>query len=363
VVAQVPELWSAYRDAAGGLSAATLAAEAAPSLDESAVDEMLARSDALTGRLIEHLGADAAAEREMAALQLQAAAAVDIDRANALAAIDAGEAPEAVLADEHQDVIDRILSTPTESGIAAVLHAGEGGFFATASGPGTLNEAVSAAVDAIANDAERAAGTTVKGLTGAMINELTKGLGDGVEKVFEQLRDGVSWLKYKAVLLVLKAVQKLLAVFGAKTASASKKVEEWIAELTESRVIHLLQRLYKVDQLKQRYKARIEGAPGGVSEDRDSAARNELRTLQAKWHMRTDVIDAIGGIAAYARKWILGLSPPAGLIAYTTGFALATGYVVFAGGDYLDWREDGGILDLVEGVGAIVDRATGTGAG
>ena len=42
-------------------------------------------------------------------------------------------------------------------------------------------------------------------------------------------------------------------------------------------------------------------------------------------------------------------------------FTFAGGYVVFAGGDYLDWREDGGLLDLVDGVGAAVDRAVATG--
>jgi hypothetical protein len=40
-------------------------------------------------------------------------------------------------------------------------------------------------------------------------------------------------------------------------------------------------------------------------------------------------------------------------------FATATGYVVFAGGDYLDWKENDGLLDMVEGVGSVVDRAAG----
>jgi hypothetical protein len=331
-------------------------------LDKATVDEMLVRSDALGAALVEHLGASAAEEREMAALQLQAAAAVDIDRANALAAIADGEPPEAALSSDRWDSIDRILSTSTELGIVAVLETNGNGFLATAGEPGTLKDAVNAAVDSIADDAEKAAATTVKGLTGIPSADIIKGLNDGVDKVFEDLGDKVKWLKRKAVELVLKAVKKLLAVFGTSTEAARKKVEDWIGDLDEDKVEGLLQRLYGIDQRKEHYGSQIDGVSGGVPEQRDKAARDELAILQAKWHKRTEMIDTIGGIAPYARQWIWGLAPPWGGLAYCTAFALATGYVVFAGGDYLDWREDDGILDVVEGTGGIVDRAVAANA-
>ena len=283
---------------------------------------MLARSDTLAASLAGHLSADAVEEREMAALQLQAAAAVDLDRANALAAIDDREDPEAALSSERWEAIDKILSTPTEQGISAVLDGGDG-FQATVAEAGTLKDAVNTAVDKIAGDAKTAASTTVKGLTGIPSADLIKGLGDGVEKVFKQLGEKVNWLKRKALAFVLKAIQKLLAVFGTNTEAIRKKIEDWVGDLDEDKVSGLLQRLYGVDTLKEGYGSRIDGVSGGVPADRDKAARDELTALQAKWHTRTEIIGTIGGIAPYAFKWVSGLAPPLGLLAYTTAFALA----------------------------------------
>lgn len=355
---QVPEAWASYRDWPG--AQATLSDDSeTPSFDEREVDEMLARSDALASSIRGHLEADEPEERELAALQLQAAAAVDIERANALAAADEGLAPEAVLADESFSILDRILSTPTENGISAVLANDDddgGGLLATATEPGTFKQAVNEAIDKIADDAGRAATTTASGLIGMAAGELMAGLNTSVEGAFDAVVDKVSWLKKKAVTLVLKAVQKLLAVFGTKTEGLRAEVQKWIDDLEKGVIKALLARLYQIEALKQRFGSRIDGAT--VPENREQTARDELAKLQAKWHLRTEVINTMGHIASYARLWIVALAPPYGAIAYGAGFGLATGYVVFAGGDYLDWHE-GGLLDMVKGVGAIVDGAVG----
>ena len=361
-MSQVPEAWVSYRDWAGGLQATLSDDQATPQLGEREVDEMLARSDALAVSIRAHLDADEPEERELAALQLQAAAAVDIDRANALAAADDGLAPSALLADDSWNLVDRILSTPTEEGISALLAAGSGGFefFATAAEALTLKDTVYDAVNKIAGDAERAAEATAGGLFGMATDELVRGLTTGVDAAFEAVSHKVNWLKRKAVTLVLKAVQKLLAVFGTRTDGLRAEVEKWTDDLEKGVVKALLERLYRIDELKLRFGSRIDGAGGGISADRERTARDELATLQAKWHLRAEVIYTIGKIVPYAKVWIIALSPPFGAVAYGAGFGLATGYVVFAGGDYLDWREGGGLLDMVEGVGAIVARAVGS---
>lgn len=345
------QAWFSYRDAAGGLDPATPSRGA---LDEEAVDELLTRSDALGAALVEHLGADGAEERELAALQLAAAAAVDLDRANALAAIDDGPQVRGAPAPGRWEEIDRILGTPTEDGILAVV-VSRGGPPAAATG--SLKDAVGATLEKIAEDAGKAAGTTVVGLTGIPSADVLKALNSGVEKTFAVLGEKLEWLKRKAVALVLKAVRKLLAVFGTRTEAMRAKIEEWVEELDRDKVAGLMSKLYSVDALKQRYGSRLDSASPAVSAQRDGAARQELALLQAKWHKRTQVIDAVGGVAPVARSWIWALAPPWGALAYASAFSLATGYVVFAGGDYLDWREDDGILDLVPGVGSIVARA------
>lgn len=356
-MAQVPDEWRSYRDALPSSFAATLDDDAdQPLFDEKAADELLARSDALGKAIAEHLGAERGDEREMAALQLQAAAAVDVDGANTLAAMDEDGAYEAALSSESLRDIDTILSTPTENGISAVLALADDGFDATASRPGTLRDVMNATVDNIVRDAERAAKTTVGGLTGFAELELATQIGKGVGEAFDLLGDKLSWLKRKALALVLRAIEKLLAIFGPSAEGARQKIASWAGDLEEGKVIGLLQRLYAVETLKAQFGSRIAKVEGATAGSRDLAARDELKTLEGKWHLRTNVIDTLGGIAAHARTWILPLTPY-GPIAYGTGFGLATGYVVLAGGDYLDWHAGKGLLNLVEGVGAIVDRA------
>ena len=142
---------------------------------------------------------------------------------------------------------------------------GGDGFQATVAEAGTLKDAVNTAVDKIAGDAKTAASTTVKGLTGIPSADLIKGLGDGVEKVFKQLGEKVNWLKRKALAFVLKAIQKLLAVFGTNTEAIRKKIEDWVGDLDEDKVSGLLQRLYGVDTLKEGYGSRIDSESQAVS--------------------------------------------------------------------------------------------------
>jgi hypothetical protein len=357
-MAGVPEAWVRYRQITPGAFTATLSgsADPQPGLRQS-VDAIIERSDELRDAVVAHLDGASDDERELAALQLQAAAAVDLDRANALAAMDEGGAHQATLSDADFVAIDRILSTPTQQGISALLDLADGGFMATASESATLKEAVCSAVDNITRGAQDATKATVRGVIGFAELELAKELTRGVVPAFEELADKLSWLKRRAVALVLRAVEKLLAVFGSKTASARNKIAGWASELEDGKTIALLERLYHVDALKAEFGSRIDGVLGGISSGRDADARRDLEILEKKWHLRTNVIGSVAALAGYARTWIWSAAFPLGAIAYATGFAAATGYVVLAGGDYLDWREGDGLLNLVEGVGSIVNRA------
>jgi hypothetical protein len=150
-------------------------------------------------------------------------------------------------------------------------------------------------------------------------------------------------------------VDKLLAVFGTKADKVRERIGKWLDELDEDKVKGLLTRLYDVDALKAAYAKRLDDGGSTIPPDREAKVREDLAKLAAKWHKQTAAIDFIGGLVPHARKWIFTIAP-IGPIAYSAVFLLATGYVVFMGGDYVDWRDEE-LLDLVDGVGYLVDDA------
>ena len=351
--------WEGYKSAiADTWSGATLE-QGPPAIDEKAVDELLARSDGLREQLSGHLTAGNVEERELAALQLQTAAAIDLDQAIRLAGAEEG-AVEATLAADRWDEANAILATPTAEGISAVLgHRPDAGFGATAADrKKPLHEEVAATIDAIVADAGKASATTVKGLAGIPGDKLKLALGDSLDKVFSRLGEAANWLKRKAVALVRKAVEKLLAVFGTKADKIRERIGKWLDDLDEDAVKGLLKRLYGVDALKAAYAKQLEDGGSDMPPDQDARAREDLAKLAAKWHRQTTAIDFIGGLVPLAKKLILPITP-IGPIAYSAIFLIATGYVIFMGGDYVDWRDEE-LLDLVDGVGYVVDDALGT---
>lgn len=346
-----------YREAVVGLTSAALAEGAEP--DEEAVDGLLDRSEALRLALAEHLSDAETDVRQLAALQLEAAATVDVHTANRLAATSDGAGFEAALADAELAELSAILNTPTEQGIATLDPPAYPAQAADAPPQATLTSAMTTAVDAIARDAVETAAKTVGTLSGVAAAELAQAVAAKLGQRYAEALDTVtSWLKRKALAFLLRATEKLLAVFRVDEDAACTKVRGWIDGLTLETVEDFVtERLYAVTELKTTFGARIT-ADTGLSAEKAKAGSDELAALAAHWSRRTSVIATLAGLIGAAKDWVFDLAPPWTETAFVATAVTATGYVILAGGDYLDWSESDGVLDRVEGVGTIVTRAT-----
>jgi len=351
-VSQAQDAWNGYREAAFSLHAAT-AAEGAGAIQESAVDDLLARSDALESALAEHLSSDDGDVRQLAALQLQAAATFDIDRANLLAASEDEVAPAATLSDDELGELDRILSTDTNLGITAVLD--DPGPRATLAQAPALPQAVNDYIDAIvASAADKSGAVLNTGLALIPWGQIGDAIGKGADSALSDASSGLGWLKRKAVSLLRKGVRKLIDALGVIPGPLKDLLKGWLGDLEKGAIGFLLGKAYDVDDRKKELAARL---PSSIPDTCAQAARQELDTLRAAWDKRMGTVGTLAKVMSAAGGWFAHLSPPATEVAFGALVVVVTGYVVVAGGDYLDWHEGGGPLDLVPGVGAVVNRA------
>jgi hypothetical protein len=348
-----------YKDAAGALSSAALSDDAGQP-DEAAIDALLVESEQLEQELAQFLEHDRQDVRELAELQLEAASAVDLDYANRLASTAEGGEFAAALDDEEFSRLDEILRTPTESGISALVQPEvDAGLDDEASNDPklALKAAFEKAVDGIAGDAVDAAKATISAMVdidaGKLADSIAAKLGDRFAQALGHLR----MLKKKVVDFVWKAISKLLAVFKIDEDKLKEKLKGWVGDMAESKIKgFVIETLYRVDELKKKNAALIDGADGLDGAKAKSGA-DALAALAAHWHQRTWVIGKIAGLLSKVRDKIFAFAPPYTGIAYTAAAVTATGYAILAGGDYLDWDESDGVLDRVEGVTTIVKRA------
>lgn len=355
-MARAQEIWGEYQDALRGLTSPELSDQAAGP-DETMADALLDRSDALHDELATHLEDSDADVRQLAALQLEAAAAVDLDAATRLARSDADEF-DAALGDDDWAELTRILATPTEQGMSAVVSPefrAEASDETSADPKAQLGAAKDTAIDGISRDAIAAGTETVKALAGVPAGELAKALGATLpEQVQKVIAQGISWAKEKALALVLKAIRKLLAVFNVDEDAVLARLREWVDGLTVEKIQALVaERLYRVGDLKTTFGQVIEQSIA-LDAGRAGEGAEELKALAARWQKRTSVIGKVAKAASKVEQWLFTLAPPWSGAVYTATLGLATGYAIFAGGDYLDWDESDGVLDRVDGVGAIV---------
>ncbi len=70
------------------------------------------------------------------------------------------------------------------------------------------------------------------------------------------------------------------------------------------------------------------------------------------------MIDKLAWVLDKARAWLIGISPPIGATCVIVAYGAGIAYVLYSGGDYLDWR-DSGFFDHVHGVRHIVTDTIG----
>ncbi|HVQ59561.1 MAG TPA: hypothetical protein VMS60_11710 [Solirubrobacterales bacterium] len=378
--ADVQQAWSDYQESIESLygrSSRELIAADEVGIQEEASEEAvvtaLERSAALGVAIQENLDDPGVEQRELAILQLSAAAVVDLSVANDLALnAAAGESPAEVgggggaaaamapigqpeLTNQLASVTAALEASPAE-GIWAAIRAG-GSSDDSVNPRDALEAAVDSALAGVCGDAAEAGSQTFRGLIKLPGTELADAASKAVAVVFGAISDEVGHLLKRAVRFLLKGLEKLLALFGSSTESAFKKVVEWADGLGEDGVKDLLERLYGSEAAKARLRAAIQAAPA-TSETKMENAAEALKSLETKFGAQMNIVKRIAWLVDKIHGWLWAAAPPWSQLGVTLGYLSATAYVVFAGGDYADWGdEDGGSVNFVPGVESIVSGA------
>ncbi len=276
------------------------------------VDTVLKRSAEMRWAIMANLGAEGTEQRELAMLQLAAAAVADLGIAHDLARLAPETDPQAFTEPGLGDTlgeVSAILEAPPEDGLWSLIISG--GAAAASNGPAeALVVASDAALMGIRDEAGRAAtvtlGNPLEMLAGLPLQAANMTVGQLVGLV-----DGaISWVLRKAVEFVLSGIAKILALFGEKADAARAKVAEWATKpLGETAVVHLLDRLYGVGQASADFRAAIVAAPAG-HEARMRAATAKLENLETKFRRQMRTIAKVAKAVGKVSPWLLAATSP-----------------------------------------------------
>jgi hypothetical protein len=340
---------------------------AAPDLDQRA-KEVEERSAEFGEAAAAELASPDPERRELAALQLLAGAAADLAVAEDLSRAAGGAVDEAPERDAGGGVpaeVLAILSVPLSAGLRGLaLTAPERGVGPSDSraARAALKEAAEAAVEDIVRDAARAVQVSFVGLSEIPAPPLKEAAGLVIHDLMVKVGEGISFVLRKAVGLVLRAVEKILAALGpAPRAEIRHKVEEWVEALKKGALIEqFLAGLYQVPRIKAEVDTLIGNAASDTTADLFNGTADHVARLAARFEKQRSTIEWVVRGLGWVRPWVVGLQPW-GPLALAGAYVGLIGYAVVTGGDYVDWywTGDGSLLDLVPGVRAVVRENLG----
>jgi hypothetical protein len=340
-------------------------------LDERARD-VADRSEELGQAAAQGLGSADPDQRELAELKLLAAGATDLAVANDLVRLAEEEVPSEVVersstlpatVTELQD----ILATPLETGVRSLMR--ESLEAQRTVGPVDLKVAKQALKDAakgamtdIRDDAADAGQLTFVSLTAVPIPPIQEAAGITINALMATVGEKVSILLRRAARLVVQAIDKILKALGKEAQGEARRLAAgWIDDLLKGTLIEtLLDRLYQTTRIQDDVNQQIDHASEALGADPYNTASTRVAELATKFRKQRRVITVLVRGLAFARTWILVIQPW-GPLALTTAYVAAIGYVVYAGGDYVDWFRTGRSerLDFVPGVRTVIRQAVG----
>jgi hypothetical protein len=370
-MADSPEAaWSAYRDAlddvfrGGTRDSLGLLAEAEPGeLSDDALDSLVERSgelhDAIAPRAREP--GDVA---ELAALQLQAGAALDFDAANRLAAMAASAdedleevAPRTAggfLTADDLAQLGQILDTPPDrarsvlDGASDAFLLSSGAAVPSPADADALKKVVDAAIDSIVADSTGLAGKTVSGLLQLPADKLADAIEQPIKTIFDLIGEKAGRILSRAAKLVRRGVEKLLSLFGKHADAVRKLVGTWVDGLDQDKIAALFARLFPVQRIKDSLHDEIDQNATGHA-DGCAAAAAQVAKLGGRLHNQLEILGKVVWVLRKTQGWLMNVSPPWGLVGVTAAYVVGTGYAIDSGQDYLDWGQSR-LLDLVDGV-------------
>lgn len=365
----------AYQEAIAGLYGTTTNAiqergegdiTASPDLEERA-ELVVERSQALGEEASASLDSPEAGQRQLAQLQLLAAAAIDLHVASDLVSrADEGQGLE--VAERGASLpgaiveLQEVLNASPQGGIAALV-AGQverGGPANPEAARTALQEAVETALEDIKDDAARVGQATFANLMQLPAPAVKDAANIVLAELLTRLGEGVSKLLNKAVVLVTQAIDKILMAIGKDTENeARQQAAKWIEDLQKGTLFEVLvDRIYEIKRIQDELDQKLESASAELTAERFNQASEKISELVKAFEKQKKTIEWLLHGLAWARPWIMGLTPwgPVGL---TAGYVLTIGYIVYSGGDYIDWYRTGNQqwLDRVPGVRSIVALA------
>lgn len=331
------------------------------------LDEVVAHSEQLRAELSADMTTEDLAQRELAGLKLVAAAAYDLSIA-ADAALLEEEGPATVTdrAAASEVLTDpglrRILDAPPGTGTLAVVTVDRR---ARASDPteaaAELRSEISKFLEEIPDRTARTGMHAVTGMAGLADGVLHGAALLPVPDILTSVPDHASRLLHRAATLVTAALAKLLsAIGGEQGADAREAAYEWLGEIkgVEKLVADLLGRLYEVERIQAEVDLLLKNAVGTVDAGHYNKAIETLEELLARHETTTNTATWVLRALSLVKKPLLG-TVPWGPVAIGACYIGALGYIVYAGGDYLDWYRLGQAtwLDRVHGLRTTVREA------
>lgn len=371
-----PATWTTYQAAIGALydrpaaeSALRGGGEVAASADladraQAVIDQSREMGLATAARL----GAAEADRRELAGLQLMAAAAADLAMASDLMRA----AEDTVPADVAQrgpafssalNALGPVLSASPEAGMRGLMGAELAAVRtgAPADLPAArqaLRDSVEVTMPSIRDGAATAAQALIVGLTTLPLPPIQSAVSAAAQEILTRLAGSVSLIVRRAADLVASAITKILDAIGpAAAGEARNQAAQWLREIQQGGLLgNILDKLYEPNRIRADVDRLIE--TDGVAVEALNAAGRSVQELRTKFSKQKDVLIWVARGLAWARAWILGLQPW-GPIALTTAYLGGIGYTVYLGGDYIDWFRTGPSerLCFVPGVRTVVRQA------
>jgi hypothetical protein len=102
----------------------------------------------------------------------------------------------------------------------------------------------------------------------------------------------------------------------------------------------LLKKLYEPERIQNEIDQLLNQAAASTSADVFNNVSQQVAELSAKFREQKKVLAMVVHGLSFARPWILSLQPW-GPLGITAAYLVGMGYIVYAGGDYIDWYRTG----------------------
>ncbi len=336
--------------------------------EDEVLDRALERSRNLGEVTAERMTSGDPGERELARVQLAAAASIDAGIAEDLARRSPDIEVDELAAAEDDETGSLSFLMPDAAPIlsAEAIEKLENGRAegADSEDPAAVEKAVEDAIAAIREDGAGCGQVAVSGLMAVGV-PLNDALAPLVKGIAGWAGERLGRLARKAMDFIAEAISKLLKALGTKmTKAIADQIDAWLKELRErdgSLIEEALDFVWETDEISSEARQGVTGQGAALSANGGAEAIRQLNSLKRTF----------GRQAKFVRRVMKGakfLAPgasvvPAGPIVFGAAFALGLVYVVVVGGDYVDWYRFGedGFFDRVDGVRHVAVAATAGG--